>query len=57
MAIRPIPQRALTVDRLAVEVYPRRAEMGRAAAFDVAARMRALMAKQPRVRMVFAAAP
>jgi len=57
MAIRPIPQRTLTVDRLAVEVYARRAEMGRAAAFDVAARMRALMAKQPRVRMVFAAAP
>lgn len=56
MAIRPIAQRTLTVGRLAVEVYARRAEMGRAAAFDVAARMRALMAKQPHVRMVFAAA-
>ena len=56
MAIRPIAQKTLTVDHLAVEVYARRAEMGRAAAFDVAARMRALMARQPRVRMVFAAA-
>ncbi|NLG52010.1 MAG: glucosamine-6-phosphate deaminase [Chloroflexi bacterium] len=54
---RPQPVRTLSVDTLAVQVYASRQEMGAAAAFDVAQRMRELLAHQPHVRMVFAAAP
>lgn len=49
--------RAFTVDRLAVKVYRSRKEMGEAAGKAVAARLRTLLATQPRVRMIFAAAP
>jgi glucosamine-6-phosphate deaminase len=45
------------VDRLAVRVYADRASMGSAAAADVAAAMRAALAKRGGVRMAFAAAP
>ncbi len=45
------------LDGLRVRVYPTRDEMGRAAARDVADRMRGLLASQGRVRMVFASAP
>ena len=37
--------------------FETRAALGKQAALDVAATIRALLAKQPRVRMVFAAAP
>ncbi|MEU7615348.1 glucosamine-6-phosphate deaminase [Micromonospora rifamycinica] len=40
-----------------VRTFADRATMGHAAATDVAANLRALLAVQPRVRMVFAAAP
>lgn len=53
----PIPVASLQVERLRVEIYATRKAMGRAAAQVVAQRMRALLAEQPRVRMVFAAAP
>lgn len=46
-----------TVERLRACVYVDRAAMGAAAARDVAAKMRALLATRERVRMVFAAAP
>lgn len=49
--------RTLQVDRLKVQVYASRQEMGAAAAAAVAADMRALLGSQGRVRMVFAAAP
>jgi len=54
---RPSPLRTMRVDKLEVEIYATRAEMGTAAAWDVAAQMRELLAQQERVRMVFAAAP
>lgn len=57
MNVRPTPQRTLTVDRLEVQVYADRASMGAAAAHDVAAEMRGLLASQERVRMIYAAAP
>ncbi|MDQ6601315.1 MAG: glucosamine-6-phosphate deaminase [Chloroflexota bacterium] len=46
-----------TVDALDVRVYADRGAMGAAAARDVAATMRDLLATQVRVRMIFAAAP
>jgi glucosamine-6-phosphate deaminase len=57
MSIRPTPQQRLTVDTLQVEVYPQRAGMGAAAAFDVTAAMRRVLAERETVRMIFAAAP
>jgi glucosamine-6-phosphate deaminase len=54
---RPSPQKAFTADWLSVEVFPSRAEMGTAAALDVAERMKAVLAAKGRVVMVFAAAP
>ena len=49
--------RAFKVDRLSVKVYRTRKEMGEAAGKAVALRLRTLLATQPRVRMIFAAAP
>ncbi len=49
--------RAFKVDRLAVKVFRTRRELGEAAGTAVAARMRELLAAQPKVRMIFAAAP
>ena len=57
MSNRPTPQQRLTVDTLHVEIYPQRAEMGAAAALDVAAAMRRVLAERETVRMIFAAAP
>lgn len=51
------PIRTQTVDRLRVHVYPDRRALGEAAGADVAARLRALLAAKPNVRMIFAAAP
>ncbi len=56
MSDRPQPVRSFAVDRLSVHVYARREEMGRAAALDVATRMREILRAGPRIRMVFAAA-
>lgn len=44
-------------DRLAVRVFETREEMGRAAAADFAAAVRKLLARQERIRVIFAAAP
>lgn len=46
-----------TKDKLAVQVYETRAEMGVAAADDIAACMKALLAEKETINMVFAAAP
>ncbi len=46
-----------TVDALDIRVYANRQAMGTAAAREVAATMRDLLATQGRVRMIFAAAP
>ncbi|MBB6734309.1 glucosamine-6-phosphate deaminase [Cohnella zeiphila] len=46
-----------TVDLLKIRVYENRRELGKAAGDAVAGRMRELLAKQPGVRMIFAAAP
>ncbi len=55
--VRPVPMRSFQVEQLNVQVYASRAEMGEAAAFDVAERIRQLIREQKRVRIVFAAAP
>lgn len=44
-------------DNLTIERFPSRAEMGRKAAADVAARIAALLGQQRQVNMIFAAAP
>ncbi len=44
-------------DELLIRAYPTRAEMGAAAAAEVSAKIRALLAEKPFLRMVFAAAP
>jgi glucosamine-6-phosphate deaminase len=53
----PAPQRILQIDRLRVEVYADRRQTGLAAALDVAARMRELLATRSQIAMAFAAAP
>jgi len=53
----PRAAREFRVDRELARVYDTRADMGRAAARDVADALRALLRGQPGVRMVFAAAP
>ena len=49
--------RAFVVDRLSAKVYGNRQEMGREAGQAAAAALRERLAKQPSVRMIFAAAP
>ncbi len=44
-------------EKLLVEIYPDRSSMGKAAATDVIVRVGELLAKQPVVNMIFAAAP
>ena len=44
-------------DNLRVQIYPNRREMGWAAAKDVADTIRALLARQSEINMIFAAAP
>ncbi|MBC7234892.1 MAG: glucosamine-6-phosphate deaminase [Chloroflexi bacterium] len=56
MPARPVPCKVLQVDELHVYVYETRGEMGLAAALDVAAAMRRILAERP-ARMIFAAAP
>ncbi len=55
MSDQPITMR--TVEKLRVRVYADRAAMGRAAGNDAANKLRELLARQQRVRMIFAAAP
>jgi len=56
-ALRPSPNTRRTFDQLAVESFATRADMGAAAAADIAAALAKRLASQPNVRMVFAAAP
>ncbi len=51
------PPHLLRADRLAVEIHPDRAALGRAAGQAVAAHLRALLAKQGGARVIFACAP
>lgn len=51
------PPRLLQAGRLAVEIHPDRAALGRAAGQAVAAHLRALLAKQDGARVIFACAP
>ena len=44
-------------DKLRTKVFDNRTEMGKAAARDVAAEMRRLLANKPQINMIFAAAP
>ncbi|MFC5648207.1 glucosamine-6-phosphate deaminase [Paenibacillus solisilvae] len=55
MNIEPI--RSETVDRLKVQVYASRSELGEAAGYDVANAMKELLGRKGQIRMVFAAAP
>lgn len=50
-------QYSFVKDQLQVEVYTGREEMGRAAADDVIAEIKRLLAQQESIRMIFAAAP
>lgn len=56
-ALRPAPNTRQTFDRLIVESFATRADMGAAAAADIAAALVERLSKQSTVRMVFAAAP
>ncbi|HXX63124.1 MAG TPA: glucosamine-6-phosphate deaminase [Bacteroidota bacterium] len=51
------PVTTLRIDRLHVGIYPDRESLGRAAAAEVGEMLKALLARQSSVRMVFAAAP
>ena len=55
--LRPLPNTRRTFDRLTVESFATRADMGAAAATDIAIALRERLSTQPNVRMVFAAAP
>lgn len=57
IALRPSPHTRRTFDRLAVESFATRAEMGAAAAADIAIALRERLSSDRNVRMVFAAAP
>jgi glucosamine-6-phosphate deaminase len=57
MLARPMATRTAAYDRLQVEIYPTRDALGRAAAHDVAEKMRLLLMGQAKIRIVFAAAP
>ncbi len=49
--------RTMKQDRLDVRIYDSRAEMGKAAAADIAACIRRLLREKEQIRMIFAAAP
>ncbi len=57
VVLRAEPKTRRSFDRLSVESFANRAEMGAAAAVDVAAALKERLAKQAGVRMIFAAAP
>jgi len=54
---RPKPSDIQKIERLCIETFASRLDMGKAAAWDVAQQMHACVTRQPYVRMVFAAAP
>ena len=54
---RPKPSDIQKIERLCVETFVNRIDMGQAAAWDVAQQIQICAARQPHVRMVFAAAP
>lgn len=56
-AMRIVPKKKLQVEGLRVEIYPDRCQMGAAAALQVAAQMKRLLANKAQLSMVFAAAP
>ena len=56
-ALRPSPKTRRTFEKLSVESFPTRADMGAAAAADIAAALAQRLATQSGVRMIFAAAP
>ncbi|MBQ8899111.1 MAG: glucosamine-6-phosphate deaminase [Clostridia bacterium] len=49
--------KSYTVDKLSVNIYSDRPEMGAAAAADIAAKIRELLAHRDEINMIFAAAP
>jgi glucosamine-6-phosphate deaminase len=57
MSLQPQPVIAETVDRLKVNVYANRRDLGTAAGKAAAARIKDLLGKKDRIRMIFAAAP
>jgi glucosamine-6-phosphate deaminase len=54
---RPAPKTSRRFDRLSVESFSNRTEMGAAAASDVACALKERLSEQAEVRMIFAAAP
>lgn len=52
-----MPVKTEVIDKLHVKVYQTREDMGRAAAYDIAAKIRELQAQKDKVRIIFAAAP
>ncbi|CCF20774.1 Glucosamine/galactosamine-6-phosphate isomerase [Pseudorhizobium banfieldiae] len=54
---RPKPTAKFNRNRLSVEKFPTRVEMGAAAAADIISHLKARLATQSKVRMIFAAAP
>lgn len=57
MSLQPQPVKAETVDRLKVNVYANRKDLGTSAGRAAAAKIKELLEKKDRVRMIFAAAP
>jgi glucosamine-6-phosphate deaminase len=55
--VSPSSTRYFAVDRLAIEVHPTRADLGRVAAAAAAEHLRSCIASQGRARVVFACAP
>lgn len=55
--MKPLPIKQHAADQLTTSVYASRSEMGAAAAADISAFIKEKLAKQERVRMIFAAAP
>jgi len=51
------PIKCKTVENLKIKIFENRNTMGRAVAFEVAEKMKELLAKKQSIRMVFAAAP
>lgn len=49
--------KSMQADRLAVHIYATRDEMGKAAAADISACIKALLSQKPEINMIFAAAP
>lgn len=57
MSLQPQPVKAQSVDKLKVNVYANRQDLGTSAGRAAAATIKELLGKQERIRMIFAAAP